>query len=422
MKKLCLITALALAANFAISQDLDEVRKLAYLGQNAKAKEAVDKYLAVEKNAAKADGWFYKGYLLNQLSGDSSKSIEESSAMKTESFETLKKYRQMDAKAPLLEEQNNGPFYQLYNGFASDLAIKAYNAKNIAAAHDNFKKALEVHDYLVANNLAGNNGFKFAALDTIITLYTAITAGELKQPDVAAQYYKKLVDANVSGSDYLDAYQVLTQYYKDKKDKAAFADVLAKGKQLYPTNNAYWTAIEIEEATDGVAKPELFTRYEELMAKYPSNYTVAYNYGVELYNHINSDEAKGTDVSGYKAKLADVLKKAIGIQSTFEANFLLANFLYNNSFDLSEDARKIKSVKPEDVKKKKALEADATKAMNDAIPYGEAALTQFAAIEKPKTVEKVHYKQMLTILKNIYDVKKDAVNSAKYDKLVKAAE
>ncbi|MBL0359419.1 MAG: hypothetical protein IPP72_22295 [Chitinophagaceae bacterium] len=424
MKKFSLVTLLALAANFAMAQDIDEIRNMAYLKQNVKAKEAVDKYLAVEKNAKKPEGWFYKAYITNELSKDTARSIDESSALKSEAFEIFKKYRQIDPKAELLEEQNNSPMFDIYLGFSSDLAIKAYTStpKNIAAAHDNFKKGLEVHDYIYSNNIGGANGFKFAAIDTTLTLYTAITANELKKTDDAAIFYKKLTDGGVAGDDYIDAYQVLTDYYKNKKDKAAFDDILAKGRKLYPKNEEYWMAIEIEEAVNGVAKPAVFLKYEELMAKHPTNYTVAYNYAVELYNHINSDDAKNVNTSDDKTKLAEVLKKAIAIQSTFDANFLIANFLYNHSFDIGEEARKIKGPKPDDLKKRKALEAEAAKLLNDVIPYGESSLSLFAALPKKKTTDKIHYKQVLTMMKNIYDVKKDAAKSVQYDKLIKEAE
>jgi len=422
MKKFSLVTLLALAANFAMAQDIDEIRNLAILKQNVKAKEAVDKYLAVEKNAKKPEGWFYKAYITNELSKDTAKSLDESHAMKAEAFETFKKYRTLDAKSELLEEQNNSPLFDIYYGFSSDLAIKAYNVKNIAAAHENFKKGLEVHDYIFSNNLTGSNGFKFSAIDTTLTLYTAITANEIKKTDDAVAYYKRLTDGGVSGADYIDAYQVQADYYKTKKDKAAFDDIIAKGRKLYPQNEAYWTAIEIEDAVDGIAKPAVFQKYDELAAKHPDNYDLAYRYSAELFNYINSDESKGVNVADYKTKLSESLKKTIAIRSTFEANFLMATSLYNNSFDIGDEARKIKGVKPEDVKKKKALEAESLKQLDDLIPYGESAIAIFPTIKKQSGSEKANYKRLLNMMKNVYEVKKNTAKAAEYDKLAKAAE
>jgi hypothetical protein len=422
MKKVFLLAMLASITNFAMAQDLDDISKLAYLGQTAKAKEGIDKYLAVEKNAKKPEGWYWKAYITNLLSKDSTKSIDESSALKMESFETFKKYRQMDAKATLLEDDHNSQIYDLYAGFASNLAIKAYQDKNPTASFDNFKKASDIHDYSYSSNLVFNGGYKFPELDTLLIQYTAIAGIEAKKPDEAAKYHKKLVDAGLTGDTYADSYNFLVDYYKNKKDKAAFAEILEKAKKLYPANGEYWMALEIEDAVDGIARPAVFAKYDELLAKYSTNYTVAYNYSVELYNYLNGDGAKDANAAALKVKTVEVLKKAIANQSTFDANFLLTNFLYNSSFDIGEESRKIKGNKPEDIKKRKAMEAEATKAMNDALPYGEEALKQFPSIQKPKTGEKQRRKQVLTMIKNIYDTRKNEAKVAEYNKLISEAD
>jgi len=404
------------------AQDIKEIRNFTLLGQMQKAKDLVDKYLTVPKNAAKSEGWYYKGFIYNQISKDSTKSLAESAALKDTAFVALKKYREMDPKAELLAEQNNSPLYDLYVGYYSELGVKSYVAKDPVNAFKDFRKALEVHDYIQTNNLLGNNGFKFSALDTMLTLYTAIAASEAKMIEESTIFYKKIIDAEVSDPQYIDAYQVLADRYKTNKDKAAFADIIAKGKKIFPANNEYWTAIEIEEATDGVGKPEIFTKYEELMVKNPGNYTLPYNYAVELYRYIYSDETKNVNTNEYKTKLPEILKQAIAIKKTSEANFLLSNFLYNNSIDIYEDARKMKAVKPEELKKKKELQAQSDAAMSQAIPYAEAVVTLFAGGEKHKGSEKVNYKQSLVILKNIYETKKDDAKVAAYDKLIKETE
>lgn len=422
MTKLRFLLVCILFIGTISAQDIKDIRNYSILGNTKLGKDAVDKYLAVPKNAQKGEGWFYKGLIYNQLSKDTTKSPQEIADFKTTAFEALKKYRELDPKSELLTEQNNSPFFDMYVGFYSDLGVKAYLKKDAATAFEDFKKGLEIHDYVFANNLTGANGFKFSALDTTLALYTAIAASEAKKKDDAAIFYKKITDANVADAQFIDAYQFLADYYKTKKDNAAFADIIAKGKKNYPTNNEYWSAMEIEQATEGIGKPAIFGKYEELMVKNPDNYTLPYNYGVEMYRYIYSDSMKNVNMDQYKAKLPDVLKKAIAIKSTLEANFLLANFLYNNSIDISDDARKIKSVKPDDVKKKKAMEASATASMDQAIPYAEAVDNVFAQIAKPKSAEKINHKQALVILKNIYDLKKDAAKSAVYDKKIKDAE
>lgn len=420
MKKFSIFTAIILFVNIAFGQSLDDVKKYVLLRQVKPAKEAVDKYLAVEKNALKAEGWYYKGFAYDLTSKDSGISLADGSALKTEAFNALKKYFQLDPKAPLSMEEKNSVLFDLYVGFSSELGVKAYTQKNYEVAHENFKKALEVHDFIYSKNLTGSNNYKFSELDTTLTLYAAISANDAKKKDDAAIFYKKLSDANIADTQYVDVYQFLAEYYKTKKDSANFGTIIGKGKKLYPKNIDYWTALEIEEATEGVGKPQIFDKYDALLAKYPDNYVLPFNYGVELYRYIYSDEMKAANTNMFKEKLPIILKKAIALKSTSEANFLLANFLYNNSIDVNEEARKIKGPKPADLKKKKDMETAATASMNEAIPYAEKVVSSFADIQKPKASEKVNYRQSLVILKNIYDVKKDAAKSAIYDAKAKA--
>jgi len=107
MNKFFLLLAFSLVMTATYAQDIKEIRNFTLLGQTQKAKDLIDKYLAVPKNAAKAEGWYYKGFIYNQSSKDSTKSLAESAAMKATAFEALKKYREMDPKAELLAKQNN---------------------------------------------------------------------------------------------------------------------------------------------------------------------------------------------------------------------------------------------------------------------------------------------------------------------------
>lgn len=419
MRKFYLFIATTLVANMAFGQSIDDIQKYVMLRQFKPAKEAIDKYLAVEKNAKNPPAWYYKGFIYDLTSKDSGLSISENGALKNTSFDAMKKYFELDPKAPLSIEEKNSVLFDLYVGFSTELGVKEYTAKNYDAAYGYFQKALEVHDFIYSKNLAGENNFKFSPLDTTLIIYTAITANDSKKKEDAAMYYKKLTDANVTDPQYIDAYQYLGEYYKTKKDAVNFAGVLEKGKKFYPKNSDYWTLLEIDEATDGVTKPQVFDKYEMLLAKYPDNYVLAYNYGVELYRYIYSEEMKTANTKVYKEKLPVVLKKAIAIKSTSEANFLLANFLYNNSIDIGEDARKIKGTKPDDTKAKKDLTAASTAAMNESIPYAEKVVSLYPSIEKPKGTEKANYRQTLTMLKDIYDLKKDPAKMAVYDAKIK---
>lgn len=419
MKKISVLAMIVFIANVALGQSLDDIKKLVLLNKNKEAKVEVDKFLAIEKNAAKPDGWFYQGYAYDLTSKDTTLSIAQSGEMKSTAFKALKKYFELNPKAPLSIEDNNAVLFDLYVGFSTQLAVKAYMQKEFEAAFENFKKAIEVHDYIFDKKLIGANNYTFSALDTTLVLYTAISANDAKKKNEAAAYYKKITDANITDSTFLDAYQFQADYYKKNKDSVRFAQILEKGRKFFPKNKDYWDAIEIEAATDGVEKPQLFDKYEALMAKQPDNYMIPYNYAVELYRYIYSEEMKTANTTIYKEKLPVVLKKALAIKNTSEGNFLMANFLYNNSIDVQEDARKIKGPKPADLKRRKEMQDAGAKMMGDAIPYAEKVLELYAAIQKPKGSEKVNYRQSISILRNIYEDKKDLTKTAFYENKLK---
>ena len=338
------------------------------------------------------------------------------------SFEAFKKYRELDPKATLLADDNNAYLFDIYVGLSSDLGVKAYSANDHLTAYDNFKKALVVHDYIFSNNIYGAQNYKFTAIDTMLTLYTGVAGFDVKKEDEAVVYYKKLTDANLSDSQFLSVYQTLAEYYKNKKDMAGFNDIIAKGVKLFPASE-YWAAIETENALDGLGKAAYFAKYAEMQAKYPKSYILAHNYAVALYNFLNKpDDASITNLEPYKTQLIDILNKTLAIKATSEDNYMAANFLYNNSIDVSEEARKLRGPKPDDLKRKKELEAKSNAQMNQAIPYAEAVVNLFPSIAKPRYAEKANMKQALNMLKSIYEVKKDAAKVALYTQKLKEAE
>ena len=133
-----------------------------------------------------------------------------------------------------------------------------------------------------------------------------------------------------------------------------------------------------------------------------------------MYKYIYAEDTKPEAVPAAKARFAEVLKKAIALKSNAEDNFLMANFLYNNSFDLSDESKKVKGVKPEDVKKRNELTNAAKKSMEDCIPYATAAADFYEKMPKLKAAEKANFKQCYDMLSEIYRVKNDAKRSADF--------
>lgn len=417
MKSKILTLAMVLLGFIGRSQDLDDIKKYIYLNQFDKAKPEIDKYLSNPKNAAQATAWYYKAYAYGNLSRQAGKTAAESRALSQEAFDAIKKYRELDSKAPLTTEENNSTIYNLYYGLY-DQAIKMYNAKDYESSWNFFKKTLEVHDYVYSNNLNGPNGLKFSAHDTDIVWNLAVLSNELKKTDPgkandALIYYQRIADADLGDEKYAEAYDELLKKYRKEGNKEMFAKYIAQAKKHY-SSDPYWEAMEVEFALKGLENEELFKAYEELTTSHPNSYMVHFNYGYELSKFIYSQDAKGKDLSGYKKRIPELLQKAIAINSTIDANMLMANFYYNTSFDILDDANKIKGTKPEDVKKKNDLLASSKSTMSDCIPYGEKAVELLSKLTTYKESDKINYKQVLDILSTAYKQKGDLKKSEEY--------
>jgi hypothetical protein len=416
MKKIVVSAVFLMAAMCGTAQTLDEINAFIGKSQFSKAKEGIDKFLLDAKNNTKPDGWFFKGRVYNALSKDSSIAPEAAAGFKKDAFEAFKKYQQLDPKNVRLILENNGSFFDLYNGFF-DLGAKGFGAKNYALAFNTFKNALAVEDYVRTKGY-DYNGYKFPDFDTSLVLNTGLSARIAKMDDDAIVYYRQLADKNVNQEQFLEVYQYLIEQYGKKNDMANKNAMLAKGRALYPTND-YWMQMELDAAKDAKDKPTLYAKYEELMKSYPSNYTLTYNYAVELYNDMYTATVKPKDMPTAITKLTDVLKTAISLADKTkdnDANTLMSRHLFNAAVDYEDNAKLVKGSKPDDVKKRAALKAQAIKMMDACIPYTNDMVTFFSALPKLRPVQKQSFRTAYDVLSQIYSAKGDVKKSAEYNK------
>jgi hypothetical protein len=413
MKKYSFFIMLLFAGLAGFGQTMEEVTKSINKGEYKKAKEALDKFMSDPKNAAKSEGFYYKGRVYNALSKDSSLSAAEALKLKGEAFEAFKKYQQMDSKDVLFVLENHGSYFDLYNGYF-DVGAKEFNNKNFTASFEGFKNALLVEDY-VRGKKYEYNGFKFPSLDTSLILNTAIAANQAKDEAGAVSFYRKLADADLAAEQYLNVYQFLVEYYLKKGDEANLNAMLEKGRALYPTND-YWTEVELDKVSKSGDKPALMAKYEDLMKRYPTKYTYPYNLSVELYNQLYTGDNRPANAEVLKNKLTETLKKAIELDKGIDSKMLMTRHLYQDAFDYQDSSKKIKGVKPDDVKKKADLKAQFLKKIEEGLPYAQGAADYFAALPTLKPVQKVHYKDVLDILSQFYGAKGDLKKVAEYDK------
>jgi hypothetical protein len=409
MKKGLLLITLAILGNAVFAQTLDDVKKLVLIMKYNDAKTLIDKFLADEKNAAKADGWYYKGVIYNEVS----KTTPTCTTCKMDAFEAFKKYQAMDAKNTWMNEEQNVRLFDLYNGFF-DLGSKAYNTKDYKNAFENFKNANMVGNYVHSKGFV-YNGFKFPALDTSLVLNTALAARLGNDEAAAAEYYEKLVAIEAGGTENMEMYEYLANYYGKTKNMSAFDAIISKAKKIYPTNE-FWDE-KILELVDSKDKKALFAKYEEILASNKNNYTIAYNYSVEMFNYTFATDPKPADYNEAKAKVKNALAAALKIKNTGDANLLMARALYNDSYDAQEEMNKVKGAKPEDIKKRAEKKAAAYKMADECIMYSEAAAAEYEKAEQPlKGGQKANYKSCFRLLEDIHSFKGNTAKAAEAKK------
>lgn len=417
MKKIYFLILLGFSVMAGSAQDLETIQEMINKSQFKEAKTGIDKFLSSTKNTSQSEAWYYKGRIYNSLSLD--KAIPDSIQynMKNEAYAAFRRYQELDTKDIWLKLEGYGSYLDLYAGFY-DLGAKEFNAKNFDAAYRSFNKALEVKDYTLTKKYEYSQ-ITLHPLDTALVSNTAKSALLAKKMDEGIALYKKLTDAEVSGPDYMDVYEYLADYYSKKPDQAALKSLLEKAKRLYPKND-YWTAIELKSVENNGDKSSLYAKYDELLMKDPSNYVLAYNYAVELYNSVVGRNATEADNPAVKEKLTSVLKIAIAADTGVDANVLMTNHLFNMFADLSNEVLLVKGTKPEDLKKKNELKVKMNAKIDEAIPYAEASVKYFETHSSLKPAQKANYRIILDHLSEMYGAKKDMKKVAEYEARLKA--
>ena len=131
-----LVTLISVAA---MAQDLDAIRDLAGKSKWTEAKVGIDKYLAIEKNTKKGDGWYLKSVIYNTISRDATLSPQNPTA-KMDAFEAYKKYLEVDKDAFEGKLNQHSTLFDVAFGYLQK-AGEEFNTKKFEDALSNFQKA-----------------------------------------------------------------------------------------------------------------------------------------------------------------------------------------------------------------------------------------------------------------------------------------
>lgn len=403
MQKFFLALLMTVTGNILLAQTVDEIKELINKQQWDKAKTAVDAFLTKEKNAAKWDGWWYKGVIYNEIAkSEQFKSLVPDGRM--EAFNAFKKYYEIDTKAIQATLEQHVRLFDIYGGYF-DKAASDFNAKKYAESHVNFKNAYTIEQYIASKGFEYNN-FKFPEFDTSLIQNIALSAYMSKNEDEAVIYYNKLAEKKIVGKEYLEVYQFMVEYYNKKKDMANREKYLLLGRELFP-DNEFWYQTELADA-DEKDKKALFAKYAELTQKYNSKPAILYNYAVELFNYTYTSDAKPADYKELQKKIEDVLRQALALDKNYiEANIIMARHLYNLTYDTQDEMKLVKGNTPADQKKKADLKALMVAKSDQLIPYAMAAYNILTGKATLKGSERGNLKMVTDLLISAYEVKGD---------------
>ncbi len=408
MRRLFLTGGLALLGMGLFAQSLDKAKDLLKSNKIADAKTEIDKVVATDKGAKNAEAWFYKMKIYDAIANNDQLKGQYPDARET-AFEALKKYYDTDEKDKplmLLKLENFKTVQDIYSGFFQAGASQ-YNTGHYDSAYNSFSGAIRTSTYM------NDRGWLKLPLDTTSTLYAGISAEKAGKKDSAAVYYGRIADAKIhaiSGTNMIDIYKWLVDYYNNKKDAAQTNHYLALGKAQFP-DDLFWPEMELDNARASGNKDSLFAKYDEITTKFTKNHLFFFNYGLELYQYA-SDTTSGHRPANYEAltaKAQEMLKKCLEIQPDYpQAALVLGQISYNQGVDLQAQTKKIPGKGPEDVKKRADLRVAATKKFDEAIPYFEQVDKDLGSKGKLKQEEKGALKDAYDLLISIYEQRSTA--------------
>ncbi|RYY95577.1 MAG: hypothetical protein EOO11_15530 [Chitinophagaceae bacterium] len=413
MRKI-LVTALVMIAGTMLhAQKLDDVQEKIGKGKYDEAKEKIDKAGADPKAAANSQYWFLRSQVYYNLGQQNA----GDTGLSGEALRSMQRYMALESG---VKDENKRMLHSMLEGHKTAEAIyvhyrnagvKSFEAQKWAEAEANWANALAAFDYLSKSKISSSS------FDTVMTTYAGYAAQNANNADRAVYYYGKLADQKIHDTTVRSVYAYLVDYYAKKKDEANFQKYLSLARQYYPENAAAWTNMEMQSV--GGDKNAQLAKMASLFKQDPKNEDVANNYIVTLFNTIYRDNA--ADAAARSTELTAALQTVLANEPKEPYYYyVLFNHINNQVNDLETAQRAIKGTKPEDVKKRKDIDAKIDALNNVLIPYMPKAFALYDAMgAEIKAGDKANYKNMLTYMMYYHQSKKQAAEAKKYEDKMK---
>lgn len=407
MKKIIFSGLLLFSFNVMIAQDIKKAKSLLDSKQLDKAKSEIDGFTT--KNPTNAEGLYVKSKIYGSIAvNDQFKSLDPNA--RAVAFDAYRQAVDLDKDNKLLlmmTQDQYKPIIDLYSGYY-DAGVADFNTAATSQSKADFEKAMT--NFIRANEVGRyiySKKWALSEIDTALVFNIGKAALNADKKDTAVAYFRILADAGIAGTKetntgYNLPYQWLALSYKDAKDSANFLKYAALGKKYFPKDD-YFDAITLDYHRAAKNYDALFSKYNEVVAAYPDSLTYHFNYANEMFNYVYNSDA-GVKIENREDRLKTVgteLEKAYSLKADdVNTNWLYGQYYFNAGIDLKEKVNKIKGTKPEDVKAKADLNAEAKATFEKAIPFTDKALTTLEAGYKKS--EKSKYKSVADLMQRIY--------------------
>src|SRR5579859_800996 len=277
MRRLFLTGFLAMVGMGLFAQSVDKAKDLLKAGKTADAKTQIDGALTTDKGQKNAEAWYTKLKVYNAIAANDQLRTQFPDA-RDQAFDALKKYVDLDEKDKkllLLQMDGYKPINEIYQGYFQ-VGANDYNTGKYDDALKNFTGALAASGYM------NTKGWTKLPIDTTSTLYAGISAEKANKKDTAAIYYGRLADAkiaSINGTNMIDIYKWLVDYYNTRKDAANTEKYLALAEAQYP-DDLFWPSTRLDITREKGNKDSLWVEYDRVVGKFPKNHLFFFNYGL----------------------------------------------------------------------------------------------------------------------------------------------
>jgi hypothetical protein len=379
------------------------------------ANQSIDAMLKDPKKSKDAEVWYYKGAVALACSKTAELKGELAYQHLVESFGAYKTCQVLDKSDKLMKLEMYESYYSLYAG-SYNLGVTEYNKKNLPVSMHAFMLTVDINDYIQSKEYTFN-GIQLAKLDTSLLINIVVTALQSDSMQIAYQYYRKLADANIRTKEVRDVTEDMLSNQLKKGDDAIMTSLLGYAAQLFPEEEV-WLEYELKFYENKRDKAIFYRKYEELINTHPNNFTLPYNYAVELYNDMHVGENSKALSDSMHSKFMDIIQKAIASEGNKDmlGRFLLDRHLFNEYNDKQRALTAIKGNKPQDLSAKNQLKGEIEKIRNLFVSNSESIVGIMEAITKKAPIQKANYKLVLQMLTEIYADMKNTQKVSFYEK------